>query len=512
MNKCLALVLLLVSTQSWAAKEYYALHRSLRALGMGGANYALSDDESAMFYNPAGLSTRKLSWELMLPITGTMGQNTISNYNTLRTAFDNIGDIGDLISRLELLQGKPLSAGLGIFPHYIQENFGFGLLLADAKFSYEILGSGIDSMTDVTAIADAGAFVSYARPIGPTGLHVGLTAKFLGRGGGRRAYTTFQIAGNEDVDLNLEEMGGIGLGLDFDAGAIYEMPTPLIPFALEQRFSFTVNNVLATNFPIARRGRVAPPQLPRYFSLGSYTLFPGWGPFSNFIFVFDLAEFNLGGQTDPDLGARTGSFWKHVNWGFEIPMGRLFTLRTGFHQGLFTAGFGLNLKYMKLDFAWYGVEVGSGVGRINERRLALQLSIGGGNLGERQRTAESIQKARDGGGEEEEPKPEETPASTEEDAKKKSGDASAPPAPGEVPGGAPQGEAPAGGAEPPPGQGAAPQGAPGGAGEAPQSGGEAPSQPGSEGKGPSPEEQAAEEAWQDVEVQPQQPPGQVQSP
>lgn len=508
MKKFFVAIATLAATQSWAANEYYSLSRSFRALGMGGAYYALSDDESAMFYNPAGLSTRELPWQFMFPIKPTLSQNAISSFSLLKDTFSNTNNISQVISNLESLQGRPYSVGIGLFPHFVKKNFGIGLLLADTKVNFGILGAGIDSSAEITAVSDSGLFLTYARPIGLEELHIGLTAKFLARAGGKRTYNSLEIAQNQSSNLNLEQLGGFGLGLDFDLGAIYEMPKPLIPWALQQRFSFTLSNIFATTFPIAKRG--APPQLPRYFSLGSYTLFPGWGPVSNFIFCLDFAEFNLGGQTDPALGARVGSFWKHLNWGIEMPLGRVFTLRTGFHQGSFTAGFGLNIKYLRLDFAWYGEEIGTGVDRINDRRLALQISIGGGTLGEKQRTEESLKKKKEGGGEEEEVKPAEPPPS-EEDAKKKSGESGVPGATeGTPPGGAPaEGGAAAPGAagatgQPAGGDAAKPAEAPKGDGKAPAEGNQKPSESkGSESKAKSAEEQqAAEEAWQDVEVQP----------
>lgn len=51
-----ALAILFSCTSAFALNEYYSVHRSVRALGMGGAFYGLSDDEHALFYNPAGLS------------------------------------------------------------------------------------------------------------------------------------------------------------------------------------------------------------------------------------------------------------------------------------------------------------------------------------------------------------------------------------------------------------------------------------------------------------------------
>ena len=80
-------------------------------------------------------------------------------------------------------------------------------------------------------------------------------------------------------------------------------------------------------------------------SLGWVTIFQGYSFIDNVNFLVDFADFQIGGQTDPDFRAPPGgSFFKHVNSVFEIPMlgvfaysGRVFTRDIG------TGGLGLNL-------------------------------------------------------------------------------------------------------------------------------------------------------------------------
>ena len=79
-----------------------------------------------------------------------------------------------------------------------------------------------------------------------------------------------------------------------------------------------------------------PPTLDRTVSLGWHSIFQGWGWIDNFHVLVDLAEFKLGGEDNLDYGSRSGSLWKHVNVGVEMPMNGWFILRTGFHQGYLT--------------------------------------------------------------------------------------------------------------------------------------------------------------------------------
>ena len=58
MNK-IFYILVVFATLSLGAEEYDKLYRGSRPMGMGGAFTAISDDENALFYNPAGLNRIK---------------------------------------------------------------------------------------------------------------------------------------------------------------------------------------------------------------------------------------------------------------------------------------------------------------------------------------------------------------------------------------------------------------------------------------------------------------------
>ena len=52
-------LLLILFTLSLSAEEYNMIYRGARPMGMGGAFTGVSDDENALFYNPAGLNRIK---------------------------------------------------------------------------------------------------------------------------------------------------------------------------------------------------------------------------------------------------------------------------------------------------------------------------------------------------------------------------------------------------------------------------------------------------------------------
>jgi hypothetical protein len=358
-----------------AVNEYYSISRSVRALGMGGAFYGLSDDQYALFYNPAGLSFYRGDPELMMSVGGyvpsELGQviNTLNNTSQLNTPTG-------ILNALSSYQGSSFSAGAGLFPFYLQKNFAIGLLIADTKINAALLGNNFDTSIDVTGISDSGLFIGYGRTVFDDHLHVGFNTKIMGRVGGHKTLSALDLVSPSGLDLNLESLGGAGIGLDFDVGATYELPHPIL--GISNRFSLVFNNILASDFNlIPIEG--TPPGLPRLVSFGSVFVFPGYGVMDNVNVLLDLAEFEVGGQTDQDLGARDGSFFKHVNFGVEVPLNGWFVLRGGLHQGDFTAGLGIELKFLKVEFATYAEQLDLGLDRLVSRRYMLQLTFGAGS-------------------------------------------------------------------------------------------------------------------------------------
>lgn len=372
MKKILLSILIVVSPV-FAMKEYYGLSRSLRALGMGGAFYGLSNDEYALFYNPAGLSLYEGRPKGMLNINGQIGSRTLSALKTkdsISSSFDQ-----QTVDALAQFQGDPIYAGAGLMPYYLMKHLAVGVLLSDVKADYLLSGKELDSQVDFTGIVDSGLLVGYGRSLINENLHVGVTAKGLARVGGRTSFTMAQLIQGDKVKLNPNDLGGAGFGIDFDLGAIYDIP--YLPFGEANRVSLVINNLLATQFTMGSSSTGKPPGLVRTVSLGWHSVFSGRDIVDHVNVMADLAEFQIGGESDPEYGARTGKFLKHLNLGVEVPVGVL-TLRTGLHQGYFTAGIGLNLTYFKLELATYGEELASGPGRLPSRRYGLTIALGAG--------------------------------------------------------------------------------------------------------------------------------------
>ena len=371
----------IIGSPALAIKRFYGISRSVRAHGMGGAFYGLSDDEYALFYNPAGLGIYRGKGQFRLSTRVATTVDTISSTGTLSSTFSGSGkSTSEMINSLLSLQGKPLGGNVSIMPSFMTRKFALGILLPDLKVDFSVLGAGIDTSVDLSLIADAGILLSFASNFMDNQLSIGITPKFLTRVGGTKNIAAIDIVQGDKVDSDINSFGGYGAGVDFDLGASYKIPA--LPFGLVNRASFILSNVLATNYPMgssrASSSSVGVPGLVRMVSLGWYTAFPGIGIIDNFHTVLDLAEFGFGGEADDTRGGRGGSFWKHVNVGLEAPILGWFVPRTGIHQGNITLGFGLRTRILELDYAWFGEELLGGVGRYTARSHELRVAVGFG--------------------------------------------------------------------------------------------------------------------------------------
>jgi hypothetical protein len=314
----------------------------------------------------------------MVRVNGHVSADAISGFKDFTSLSGN--SLQTAINRLDKYKGKPLYGNAGLLPYFVSKNLAVGLLLADTKLNFNISKSSTEILTpdnseiaDITLISDSGVVIGYAQSLGDPDLHVGANLKGLFRSGGRKFFTAAEYP-NGKIDFDPKAIGGSGMGVDFDLGATYEMKN--LPFGILSRASLVFSNLLASEFSISHKyGAV--PRLNRTLNLGWYTAFDGFAFVDNVHALVDISNISIGGETNPDLGARTGSFLKKVNLGVELPIGR-FSVRGGLHQGYLTAGFGMNLYGIRLDAATYGEETGENT-KQGSRRYAVTAALGWGS-------------------------------------------------------------------------------------------------------------------------------------
>jgi hypothetical protein len=391
MKKSFFLILfaLVLAAPSFGVKEYYDLSKSIRSLGMGGAFFGLSDDEYALFSNPAGLSLRRTGAETMVRVNGHVSADFVDSGFRLPTSWQSYLD-----------ERQKINGNAGLLPYFVSKNFAVGFLIADTKGNLVPSSRLLDKLSqlantdintiinqiknefgvstplgEMTFISDSGLVLGYAQEVGDPNLHLGVNLKGIYRTGGRNIYTAGEFFNSDKkIEFDPKKIGGSGVGVDLDLGASYEMKN--LPLGLLSRASLVFSNLLASEFSISHQDGTVP-RLNRTLNLGWYTVFDGFAFVDNVHTLVDISNISLGGETNPDLGARTGSFVKKLHLGVELPIGR-FSVRGGINQGYLTAGFGLNLYGIRLDAATYAEETEE-MTKDRSRRYAVTVALGWGS-------------------------------------------------------------------------------------------------------------------------------------
>jgi hypothetical protein len=104
-----------------AVKDAPIMIKGIRPMGMGGAFTAVSDDENAVFYNPAGIAQRK-SWLLQIfNINASVNHNTLEAGQDLADVLNNMNSdssggekIDDLIKIKDVIADKDIDFNLSL--------------------------------------------------------------------------------------------------------------------------------------------------------------------------------------------------------------------------------------------------------------------------------------------------------------------------------------------------------------------------------------------------------------
>lgn len=333
-------------------------YQGIRPLGMGGAFTAVADDENAMFYNPAGLNRIKRygRFELLNP-TVEVSTKTIEFFQDLQDVADAQTDSEQATLATEFLDkwlGEHVHMRAAVFPNLTVHNFGIGVL-GQGVFDGEVHNPAGSNALRVRAGYDVAGLVSGAMGFSPAGsaLRVGLTGKFIRRELLDQSYTVNDLVQQDGIDLDRDSVDGSGFGLDL--GVMLGLPLPLKPSV-----GVTVQNMGDVDLGDAG-------ELPQQINMG-VALQPSL-PFGTLTLAADLVDITTELGTDSDMG-------KRLHTGAELKFPAVFSVRAGLNQGYLTAGATIDLRILKLAYAYAIEEVGAFAGQTADRRHVAQLSLG----------------------------------------------------------------------------------------------------------------------------------------
>lgn len=373
--------------------------RGIRTLGMGGAFTAVADDANAIFYNPAGITQRQGSQFTLFDIPVNVSDDIFNVYTFYQDNEDNFKNFDDLsqdkkmtflneisdkmvtyrpnfkvgFPNLSYLTGRSfLSWGLGLFT---QADMGF-------QFNRSMIIPSISMWGNVDAVGAVPLAHKFeSLPYVPGSLSAGMTLKYIQRGKVEELNKSFLTFNDFEPDPQM------GSGFGFDLGALYQ-------FNPRWNFGLQVTDVGGTNISYSSldisaddEGKVAKPafnsMINSQWNVGAayvpskITYWPGKSIRTNdrLILAADVRDVM---STDERLVDAT--FYKKLHLGAEFRWGPA-SLRGGFNSGYPTFGAGIRIPYLglKVDYAFYGDELGRYAGQQPSWNHQLNLALSWGD-------------------------------------------------------------------------------------------------------------------------------------
>lgn len=350
MSKGAVWLFLLVLSLQVRAAELYESYLSARALGMGNAYTAIVNDSDALFYNPGALCKAEgFTWEILDPLVGVGGYSNVGNVQDIQNAQGNAA----FVSALENFFGQRVSADVAMKTSILVpciEVAGFGSF----HMSVTMNNPPYPTMA-IRAYADYGEAAGFAFDLVPKAVTLGLAARYDTRYGSEVPLGPGLVADMNTSTLTDQLYNG-GYGFGADAGIVATLPTPIKP-----TFSLVYKNIGYTSFyPVS--GAAAPPRIPQELIVGAGA---SWDTL--LLSIRPAVDFKHLDMDNEQIG-------KKIHAGLEIAL-PIISVRGGFYQGYYTLGGGVDLGFLRVDAADYGVEMGEYPGQDEDRRYMVQARL-----------------------------------------------------------------------------------------------------------------------------------------
>ena len=340
-------------------------YTSARANGMGGVRYTTGMFDENFFGNPAKTSDNP-HWRLdIINLLFEVNSGSIKNLGKLTKSGDTIENVASTAGTNNHVRIQTVIPAF-YSPHFfdVRNSFAVGLVHS----TQADIGLRKDMALEPNVFTDIGPAVTFSRKFLPEErLAVGVTAHYVYRAATRGDYSTIDyIRGNNFKSV--KDIAGEGADADADIGMRHNINWS--PSGWELQDAFTINNVKGGKYDqklnLMSGDQPLPVSQPRTYNAGLAARKPGFLGFSTSTFAFEVQ----------DIGNNSGgSLFRLLHLGGELGIKDYIFLRAGVNQGYLTAGVGLDLPVLKLDFATYGEEMSLNAGGQEDRRYALRLGI-----------------------------------------------------------------------------------------------------------------------------------------
>ncbi len=340
-------------TQLSFGDEPQHLRQSIRALGMGNSFTAAVNDESALFYNPAGLKSLQQHIFEIATVDLTMSQNYFDLAE--EDTDDQAAFIGELI-------GKKLYAEVN------SEVFS----ISGPGWGYAVFGGALADITihnptvpflDITAYVQKGVICGLAFDFLDETLDIGFNVKLIERNGIQKVIYISDYL-DEDFEDNLRDEMKTESSYSPDIGFIYHLNRF---YNLQTKLGFVVRNIGSMEFGSSG-------ELPMTMDIGIATE----SELAGFDIIMAVDYVDLTSETTEET-----SYQRNLKMGMEIGAFKrsnghhALSVRFGSNGPYFTYGLTLNPPFLplKLDYASWSQEVGTVAGDVEDKRHSVQIAI-----------------------------------------------------------------------------------------------------------------------------------------
>jgi len=319
--------------------------RDTRWVARGNTGVASINDGTSLFYNPAGLARIKgYGLEVLNPSLGA-NQNFIGSFQNL-SGFTSGDD--PISTKLLPFLGKPLAMQGNFFPYFHGPGFAAGFWdHLDAGAAYR---DPVNPTLDADMRNDWGLIFGGGWELIPGRLYAGASFRYQARRALQEPLTAGTVLSTPSSELTSLFRRGDAYALNSGLQYVQQLPSKTQFIAL----GLSWEDMGSTAF----RVRAGQPKLLRQAQqLNAGVTYGITGSVATIQFLADMRQINN----------RTMDTAKKLNLGVDVEVAN-FALRTGLHQGYWTAGTSFYvLPVLSFDLSTYAEEVDSTAGSRQNR-------------------------------------------------------------------------------------------------------------------------------------------------
>lgn len=353
----LSVLSLLSLQQAQASDEIIRRYQSIRSSGMGGVKITTGLYDENFFGNPARTIANPRFRLTLLDPMAEVSSSAIGNVSSLVNSNNAVGELGNTAG--DNNHGRVQLNTLSVFIPAGDKKMSFAVgVLTSAQVNIDMRRS---FNLEPQGIIDTGPAVSVARKfLENDALSVGMTVAATYRISGTASF--MDLIRGKELDSMLQDGTSKGMNVDASVGATYILP--MQPMGMQLMAGMAINNVLGGKFS-ASSGASEPTALARTLGFGAAARMAEWNKLTDTVFALEFSDIG----NNPN-----GSLFRTVHIGAETHYGIL-APRLGLNQGYISAGLGVDLRFVQIDFATYGEELSLNVGGLQDRRFAVKLAF-----------------------------------------------------------------------------------------------------------------------------------------